>query len=101
MSRPNPLGNLDDFQVGAAPKPMEHAQIDKLARTANFPNRKAVMPADPDATPAIAKPAVATPQAVTSAPAVASSDLGDLRARARTRRYTTGRNQQGEHPGDC
>lgn len=65
MSRANPFEDLSDFTPKAQPKPVEPAQIERLAQENGFPSRQ--------------------PKAAPEAPQTA------IRPR---RRYTTGRNQQ-------
>jgi len=68
MSRINPFNNLDEFTPKPEAKPVEKAQIDKIAADNGFPSRQAMRM-----------------QAEAAAP---SSPL------RRARRHTTGRNQQ-------
>lgn len=71
-ARVNPFEDLADFKPKPEAKPVEKAQIDKLAEDNNFPSRQAQAP--------VAKASMPAP-----APQPNSR---------RARRYTTGRNRQ-------
>lgn len=46
MNRVNPFQDLNDFQPKAQPKPVEQAQIDRIAEDNGFPSRQAPRPAE-------------------------------------------------------
>ena len=71
MTRVNPFKDLAEFKPKSEAKPVEKAQIDKLAEDNNFPSRQAQ-----------------SPVALASGPASAQPNS------RRARRYTTGRNRQ-------
>jgi hypothetical protein len=71
MKRVNPFEDLADFKPKPEAKPVEKAQIDKLAEDNNFPSRQARRSVAPASVPASAQP-----------------------NSRRARRYTTGRNRQ-------
>lgn len=75
MTRVNPFEDLADFKPKPETKPVEKAQIDKLAEDNNFPSRQAQRPVAP---------------APASEPIPAPAQPNSRRAR----RYTTGRNRQ-------
>lgn len=70
-TRVNPFEDLADFKPKAEAKPVEKAQIDKLAEDNNFPSRQAQL--------SVAKASMPAPTQPNS---------------RRARRYTTGRNRQ-------
>ena len=81
--RANPFGDLGDFAAKpkTQAKPVEPAQIERLASEHGFPSRQsAPAPAAPKTRPAAATPAARAPVAAKPTQAV--------------RRYTTGRNRQ-------
>lgn len=84
--RANPFGDLGDFAAKpkAQAKPVEPAQIERLASEHGFPSRQgaAAAPAAPKAGP------IAEAKAAARAPAAANTPAKTVR------RYTTGRNRQ-------
>ena len=70
MDRANPFADLNEFPTKSKPKPVQKADIEKLAQENGFPSRQPV-----EATPKKETKSVIKPQ-------------------RRGRRYTTGRNQQ-------
>lgn len=52
MSRVDPFANLDDFAPKAQPKPVEPAQLERLAQENDFPSRQPPKAAPPPASPA-------------------------------------------------
>lgn len=70
MDRANPFADLNEFQAKPKPKPVQRAEIEKLAQDNGFPSRQSGRQSPLEK---------ATPKVSTS---------------QRGRRYTTGRNQQ-------
>lgn len=56
MSRANPFDDLKDFAPKTAPKPVEPAQIERLAQENGFPSRQAKVAPAPAAVPQAAPP---------------------------------------------
>lgn len=90
--RANPFGDLDDFAPKTAAKPVEPAQIERLAQENNFPSRQAAPAAKPPQA-AATTPAAAPAPAPAPAPTPTASPVAAPAPRPH-RRYTTGRNQQ-------